>query len=367
MGKTEQALRIVGKIYEAGLDEGDWADVMSAMADFCGVANVSLVVRDAQTGSPTIISPRAEPDMVRAYARDWWQQDPMLPSIRTNSEGKIATLTGIDREDFLNSAFHNSYWQRLGFGSERAFANLLVRNDAFVSCGLQPYALHDMISGEAQRRFSLFVPHFIYVLEIAHRLKRMEFEIAAVGQTTQINCTGVMIVDADLRILFADEEAEHLLARRAGLRADRGRLRIDNASADEKLRAAVTASQRAPVPKAVREIPLAGARRLSVIPYCSRMNLRIAGPHPAAMVMFSDPNHERQARIERFRASFGFTPAEAELAFEMLKGDGRGAAAARCGISINTARTHLTRIFEKTAVSRQAELIGVLIKADKAI
>lgn len=45
----------------------------------------------------------------------------------------------------------------------------------------------------------------------------------------------------------------------------------------------------------------------------------------------------------------------------MLQGDGRNAAAARCGISINAARTHLMRIFEKTGVNRQAELIKVLL------
>ncbi|WP_346910982.1 hypothetical protein [uncultured Roseibium sp.] len=55
------------------------------------------------------------------------------------------------------------------------------------------------------------------------------------------------------------------------------------------------------------------------------------------------------------------TCAEAVHALEMLKGDGRAAAAARYGISINTAKTHLMRIFEKTDVKRQAELIRVLM------
>jgi DNA-binding CsgD family transcriptional regulator len=54
---------------------------------------------------------------------------------------------------------------------------------------------------------------------------------------------------------------------------------------------------------------------------------------------------------------WGLTMAEARLAMEMLRGDGRAAAAERCGISVNTARTHLGRIFEKAGVQRQAELI----------
>jgi DNA-binding CsgD family transcriptional regulator len=53
-------------------------------------------------------------------------------------------------------------------------------------------------------------------------------------------------------------------------------------------------------------------------------------------------------------------PAEAALALEIVKGDGRDAAAARLGISLSTARTHLSRIFEKTGAGRQAELVVLL-------
>jgi DNA-binding CsgD family transcriptional regulator len=51
------------------------------------------------------------------------------------------------------------------------------------------------------------------------------------------------------------------------------------------------------------------------------------------------------------------------MATEILKGDGRIAAATRCGISEATARTHLTSIFEKTGIRRQAELIRLLLDA----
>jgi DNA-binding CsgD family transcriptional regulator len=48
----------------------------------------------------------------------------------------------------------------------------------------------------------------------------------------------------------------------------------------------------------------------------------------------------------------------------MLAGDGRAAAANRCGVSINTARTQLTSIFEKVGGTRQAELIRALLEAE---
>jgi DNA-binding CsgD family transcriptional regulator len=104
---------------------------------------------------------------------------------------------------------------------------------------------------------------------------------------------------------------------------------------------------------------------VEVVPYRGRIARKLAvaagGPAPAAMLVLRDPLKLRDTRIARLRERYGLTQAEATLAVEMLAGDGRAAAAGRCGISINTARTHLMRVFEKTGVSRQAELIRLLL------
>jgi hypothetical protein len=51
------------------------------------------------------------------------------------------------------------------------------------------------------------------------------------------------------------------------------------------------------------------------------------------------------------------------LAFvlEIIKGDGRQAAADQLGITVGTARSHLSRIFHKTKSRRQAELVRLLL------
>ena len=81
-----------------------------------------------------------------------------------------------------------------------------------------------------------------------------------------------------------------------------------------------------------------------------------------AIVLVSDPETEIQARVDDLRERFGFTPAEATFALEIIKGDGRQAAADRLGISVATARTHLSNIFDKTGSRRQAELVLLLRK-----
>jgi len=65
-------------------------------------------------------------------------------------------------------------------------------------------------------------------------------------------------------------------------------------------------------------------------------------------------------RADGLRERFGFTPAEAAFAIEIAKGDGRKAAADRLGITVGTARSHLSSIFDKTGARRQAELVRIL-------
>jgi len=67
----------------------------------------------------------------------------------------------------------------------------------------------------------------------------------------------------------------------------------------------------------------------------------------------AEPAIRREVLVKRFH----LTPAEMRVAREIVKGDGRTAAARRLGIGEATLKSHLLRIFEKTGVSRQAELV----------
>ncbi|WP_419828618.1 helix-turn-helix transcriptional regulator [Methylobacterium sp.] len=58
---------------------------------------------------------------------------------------------------------------------------------------------------------------------------------------------------------------------------------------------------------------------------------------------------------------FGFTPAEAALATDILAGHDLAASAARRRITLHTARAHLRRLFEKTGTNRQAKLMRLLL------
>jgi DNA-binding CsgD family transcriptional regulator len=83
---------------------------------------------------------------------------------------------------------------------------------------------------------------------------------------------------------------------------------------------------------------------------------------PVAIVTIADPEISRRWLAQDLHERFGLTAAEAGLAAEIVKGDGREAAAKRRGISVSTARAQLSSIFEKTGTHRQAELVHLLLE-----
>jgi DNA-binding CsgD family transcriptional regulator len=92
--------------------------------------------------------------------------------------------------------------------------------------------------------------------------------------------------------------------------------------------------------------PLRSRNRAAEIPW---LGLRA----PVAIVTIADPEISRQRLAQDLNERFGLTVAEAGLAAEIVKGDGREAAARRRGISVATARSQLASIFEKTGTHRQ--------------
>ena len=88
---------------------------------------------------------------------------------------------------------------------------------------------------------------------------------------------------------------------------------------------------------------------------------------PRAILFITDPETTADVRRQRLGEDFGLTPAEAAVAAEVVKADGLQAVSGRLGISLETVRTHLAHVFDKTCTRRQAELIRLLLLSQPAV
>jgi DNA-binding CsgD family transcriptional regulator len=81
----------------------------------------------------------------------------------------------------------------------------------------------------------------------------------------------------------------------------------------------------------------------------------------AAAIFVSDPHMRLPGNEQHLRELYALTAVEARLAACLSRGKSIEEAAAAMGVTVNTARAYLKRIFEKTGVHRQSALVRLLL------
>lgn len=111
------------------------------------------------------------------------------------------------------------------------------------------------------------------------------------------------------------------------------------------------------VPMSGYELTYPSVRR-RLIEILETVSESLAGAGLDVVVEKTQSADEAATRLAR---SFGLTPAELRLARHLADGGTLAAYAAEQNVSRNTARTHLSSIFQKTGVNRQADLVRLLL------
>ena len=172
-------------------------------------------------------------------------------------------------------------------------------------------------------------------------------------------------VDADARILWTNRLARERLRGHPGLVAAAGRLRARQRQHDTALRETVRLASRElqsqrplnVVAKQAWAVAL-GEDAASVPLYCW-----VLLEDGRALVSFDDAEMVER-RIATAREVFGLSPAQTRLARLIVDGQDLAAASDLLGVSVNTLRTQLQRIFDKTGVRSQAALVRALLSAE---
>ncbi|WP_213288608.1 helix-turn-helix transcriptional regulator [Bradyrhizobium sp. sGM-13] len=368
----DKVLDLVGSIYDAALDAQLWPGVLNRIGDAVGGPHVVFGFYDPANGTVSMHAPRTDPDILRSFD-DWSPEIPALPCTGNHRPGEVFTGGDvISRDEFTSTAFYNELWRPGGFSADPLVTNLFADGAA---CG--HIASHGLLNqsrphSSQKRLFAALAQHLVRAVALQRRVYHLT--IANERALTGLDGLqqGFLLVDAEARPLFVNRAARALLDSRDGLRLEAGALSTSDADGGRTLRglikscagdvSAVTGSggevalaREARLPLDVVVTPVRQETATAIIPWTFSQRA-------VAIVLVSDPETEIQARVEDLRQRFGFTPAEAAFALEIVKGDGRQAAADRLGITVGTARSHLSSIFDKTGSRRQAELVRLLLQ-----
>jgi DNA-binding CsgD family transcriptional regulator len=371
MAREQAILASVRRIHDASLTADAWQPALQSIIDLLGGDHAVLLASDhARPDTALAASVGMDQGGFARFASPeaaLWIE----PATRAMRPGAAVTRSRLmpDRQ-FERTDFYNNFVRPVGGFHALGLANRMPTLSSFFTV-CRPRHQEDFDTADVAI-MQILSPHFDTALRVRQRLGSAD--LAAKGAWTALDRlnTGVIVVDATAAILFANKTAELLFSARR-LSLDGGGIFPGDALADRRMRRLIAASAAATEAYAdaggTMEWACSGRHdrlRITVTPFQSeRMGFApSACAGPLALLLVSDPEQERRNRAAALRRRFGLSAAEANFALEILRGDGRAAAAARSNITVGTGRTHLQHIFEKTGVRRQAELVRLLMAVE---
>ena len=374
--------RLVRSIYEGALEQPPWQSTLPILREVIDAQVVSLVLRPPSAGDRGVILNSVRPDPcqghgdaaladpedweVTAYCEQFFSLDPFinLPPDRIISLDDLLT-----DEQLIASDYYQHYLQPIGLfrilGVDTGETDGLLARLRFSRHREEP-----PFSARERDTLALLTPHLRLAIDIYARLNHItsQRDIYA-GAVDQLS-VATIILDEKRRLLDTNALASALLKEADGLTLHGQQLRIDNRDTDRELQAnlaSVISAQQAgetSVLKALRVPRTAGRAPLGLVirPVpMSEWGEGQAGPSVAVFV--SDPELQDSASQQTLGKLFGLSPAEANVAILLARGLSLAEISQVQNISPHTARAQLKSIFAKTGVSRQAELVRMVIKS----
>jgi DNA-binding CsgD family transcriptional regulator len=166
---------------------------------------------------------------------------------------------------------------------------------------------------------------------------------------------GILIVDQERRLLFANPRGRAFLDAKTGLEERSGRVHVERANIDRAFGKLV---QRAAAAHSILADETVGVpNRQGQTRYALKLiRCRTDQGDPAALLVITDLLSSIHVSREAVAKVFNLSDREAEFAELFSCGLRIDAIAARMGIAHNTARVHLRNVFAKTGCASQIEL-----------
>jgi DNA-binding CsgD family transcriptional regulator len=192
-------------------------------------------------------------------------------------------------------------------------------------------------------------------------------EAATFADTLDGLSVGMCLVDAGGRIVHANAAGYAIISAGDILRSVSGRLVARDAEVDKTLREIFAAAGQGDAALGTMgiSVPLTGKDDehyvAHVLPLTSGARRRASRTYTAAAALFV----RRAALVvpsalEVIGKTFKLTPAELRVLLAIVEVGGVPEVAAALGVAATTVKTHLGRLFEKTGVRRQADLVKLV-------
>jgi DNA-binding CsgD family transcriptional regulator len=177
-----------------------------------------------------------------------------------------------------------------------------------------------------------------------------------------------MLLDERGRIVATNREADRVLRQNDGLSSSSHGIIASRQNNSQELHAMIAGAAKTAEGEDTKAGGLlalprpSGKRSLTVLVAPVRRNFFTTDVKaPLVILIVTDPENKAENLVGALARLYDLTAAESRVAELLMQGETVVRAAERLGVTHNTARTHLQRIYQKTNTSHQGDLIRVLL------
>ena len=395
---AETISALLGSLYEAAASPQHWPDFFEALRGCIRMDKSFFLLVDPEHNCNINLSYGFDPAWQRSYQEHFYLHDVLrdtcIQAKQLHGEWVGNTHSVLPDRDYFRSVLYNDFVKPQGQfyhcaavlgGLEGGIEGGITLNRGKQGGAFEPDEL---------ALLAILAPHLTRALNMHRSLCRQRSHEGVLRHTLETLDVAMLSLDSRNRVLRMTASAEALLQTRDGLALDRGVLRAGVAHEQSRLLELIagavftgsgagisdteppTYSCRAPAaapelrtrrlwtPRSggamlVSRMPPKRPLQITVTPFCSSEML--LDERPAALVFLVDPDGHSAPRAAVLQSLYALTPTEGRLADELAQGCDIAAAAELMRITVQTARFHLKAVFRKTGVTRQAELVRLVL------
>lgn len=378
MTRLETIHQAIRHLYEATLAPDGWSRAGISVAE-ATAAHKTIFLGAQATSAPVEITTGFDVESARRMQREFEMQPPhWVDAIPIGTP--LRQTSFISDREFQRSGFYNDAVRPAG-GFYGMLAPLSPDRRVYFVVG-RDLGAPDFIDDDIGA-VRLILPHLKTALQVQQHLAAADLRAKDAYEVISRMEFGVVLLDAGMRVIFANPVAEALARRSDGFLLNRNEVSATQPAEAKSLRDAIAAAvglnnggrdasesavqRRTPMSCSLSRRPPSSPLVVRVLPVAASDVLD--GISAATRAMLFVMELDRPVEIDRMvlLTAFHLTRREATLAAMLARGIDLAEAASQMGIGIGTARAYLKQILAKTNTHRQAEMISLLLRSSPPI
>ena len=360
MNRNEQLLTLSEGFFDAALDPPTWVELLARLAHCLGAvgADLHLLKDDVLLCNFMGAQPSA---LLQEYAERFLDREPRSQALRALTPGQLITDRDVADEQTMRShPYYADFLPRAGLGQCIAAAPVnSARERAYFGLHLAPSA--GPPSSALLADVQALQPRLSRALGAQFRMMDAALRNALNSEVLERLDCGVAVLSGAGKLMVANAAARAHFNGAGALRLSGDRIVAAIPAQSRKVQALVQSALAGHGLRGGATIVHGpGQQMLSVVVDAAHAEFR-ARSGGAVFVYVSDlcarPSSGREQTV---RQLFGFTPAETRVAVGIAAGQTVQSVALRLGITYQTARFTLKRVYEKLGVHKQGELVAVI-------